>query len=142
MRTRKTIFDQFEEMERTVDDFFERVFSLEPMWDTQTHTLKPLYDIKETRDTITVLIDLPCVEKDAIELRAEEKSIDVSAELLRPVKYDRWGSAQRGCEFKKLSATIPLPAEVDPDGAVARFADGVLRVELPKKLGKKTIKID
>jgi HSP20 family protein len=141
-RRRRTILDEFDEIERTVDDFFERVFSLEPMWDVQARTLKPLYDIKETRESIIVLIDLPYIHKDAIQLRVDEKSIDVSADLLQPIRYNRWGSAQRECEFKKLSATIPLPAEVDPDGAIAKFREGVLTVELPKKLKKKTIKVD
>lgn len=141
-RKRRTVLGEFDEMERMVDDFFENVFSLEPMWDIQTRALRPLYEIKETRESVLVLVDLPNVQKDAIELRAEEKSIDVSAELLRPVRYERWGSAQRECEFKKLSVTIPLPAEVDPDGAVARFREGVLTVELPKKLKKKTISVD
>jgi HSP20 family protein len=141
-RAKKSIFDEFDEIERTVDDLFERVFSLEPMWDMQARTLKPLYDIRETRESIMVLIDLPSVQKDAIELRVEEKSIDVSAELLRPIRYDRWGSAQRECEFRKLSATIALPAEIDPDGATARFREGVLAVELPKKTKKKAIKVD
>jgi HSP20 family protein len=140
-RRRRTILDEFDGMERLVDDLFENVFSLEPMWDIQTRALKPLCEIKETRESVLVLVDLPNVQKDAIELRAEEKSIDVSAELLRPVRYERWGSAQRECEFKKLSATIPLPVEVDPDGAVAAFREGILSVELPKKIKKRTVKI-
>jgi HSP20 family protein len=140
-RRRRTILDEFDEMERRVDDFFENVFSAEPMWDIQTRTLKPLYEIKETRESVRVFVDLPNVQKDAIELRAEEKSIDVSAELLHPVRYERWGSTQRECEFKKLAGTIPLPSNVDPDGAVATFREGVLTVELPKKLTKKTVKI-
>jgi HSP20 family protein len=136
------MLDEFDEMERMVDDFFERTFSLEPMWDMQAQTLKPLYELKEARDSITVSVDLPRVQKDAIHLRVDEKSIDVSAELLQPIRYDRWGCSQRECEFKSLSVTIPLPAEVDPDGARAKFRDGILTVELPKKLKKKTIKVD
>jgi HSP20 family molecular chaperone IbpA len=115
MRRKRTVLDEFGEMERNVDEFFERVmFSLEPMWDIQARTLKPLYDVRETRESIVVLVDLPYVEKEAIQLRVDEDSIDLCAELRQPVRYDRWGTTQRGCEFKKLCTTISLPAEVDP----------------------------
>jgi HSP20 family protein len=141
-RRRKTILDEFEEMERRVDEFFEGTrFSLEPMWDIQARTLKPLYDIRETRESITVLVDLPYVEKKAIQLRVDEDSIDLSAELRQPVRYDRWGT-QRGCEFNKLCTTISLPTEVDPDEAKAKLRDGILTVEIPKKIKKKTLRVE
>lgn len=142
IRRRKTILDEFEEMERDVDEFFERVTSsLEPMWDIQAHTIKPLYDIRETRQSIIVHLDLPYVEKKAIQLRVDEDSIDLAAELRQPIRYDRWGTTQRGCEFNKLGATIPLPREVDPDGAKAKFTDGILTVEIPKRMKKKTLTV-
>ena len=142
-RRRKTILDEFEQMERRVDEFFERArSSLEPMWDIQARTLKPLYDVRETRESIIVLVDLPYVEKEAIHLRVDEDSIDLSAELRQPIRYDRWGTTQRGCEFNKLCTTILLPTKVDPDAAKAKFRDGILTVELPKKIKKKTISVE
>jgi HSP20 family protein len=142
-KRRKTILDEFEEMERRIDDFFARArSSLEPMWDIQARTLKPLYDVRQTRESIKVLIDLPYVEKEAIQLRVDENSIDLSAKLRQPIKYDRWGTTQRECEFNKLYTTIPLPTEVDPDRAKAKLRDGILTVELPKKIKKKTLTVE
>ena len=141
-RDRRTILDRFDELERTVDNFFEDIFSLEPMWDIREGSLKPLYEIKKGRETIVLLIDLPYVKKEAIQLRVEEKSVDVSADLIQPIRFDRWGSAQRECDFKRLWATIPLPCEVDSDRCLAKFSGGVLTVELPKKTKAKAIKID
>lgn len=142
-RRRKTIVDEFEEMERDVDEFFEGArSSLEPMWDIQARTLKPLYDVREIRESIIVLVDLPYVEKEAIQLRVYEDSIDLSAELRQSIRYDRWGTTQRECEFNKLCTTIPLPKEVDPDRAKAKFRDGILTVEIPKRIKKKTISVE
>jgi HSP20 family protein len=143
MRRRRTILDEFQEMERDVDEFFERAMSsLEPMWDIQARSLKPLYDVRESRESIVVLVDLPYGEKEAIQLRVDEDSIDLSAELRQPIRYDRWGTTQRGCEFNKLCVTIPLPRKVDPDGATAKFRDGILTVEVPKRIKKKTLRIE
>jgi HSP20 family protein len=140
-RRRRNIFDEFEEIDRQVDEFFGRVFSGEPMWDIQERTLKPLYEVKETKGSVMVMVDLPYVEKDDIDLKVNEESIDLSAELCQPVKYDHWGTAQRDCEFRRLSTTIRLPAQVIPDGAVARFKEGVLTVELPKKMKRTRIPV-
>jgi HSP20 family protein len=141
-KRRKTILDELDEMERRADEFFERVFSVEPMWDIQAHTLMPLYDIRETRESLIVRVDLPYVEKEAIQLRVDERSIDLSAELRQPIRYERWGTTQRDCEFRKLSATIPLPREIDPDGATSKFREGVLIIQLPNKIRKRTIPVE
>jgi HSP20 family protein len=141
-RRKKTILDEFEEIERRVDEFFDQVFSVEPMWNLQAHSLRPLYQVRETKESIRVVVDLPYVEKEGINVRVDEQSIDLSAELRQPIRYERWGTAQRECEFRKLSVTIPLPAEIISDEAVAKFKEGVLTVELPKKKKKRTIRVE
>jgi HSP20 family protein len=141
-RRKKTILDEFEEIERRVDEFFDQVFSVEPMWNLQTHSLRPLYQVRETKESIRVVVDLPYVEKEAINLRVDEQSIDLSAELRQPIRYERWGTVQRECEFRKLSVTIPLPAEIISDEAVAKFKEGVLTVELPRKIKKRSIRVE
>jgi HSP20 family protein len=142
LRKKRNILDEFNEMEKRVDELFDRVFSSEPMWDIQAHTLIPLYDLKETRESLVVHIDLPYVEKEAIQLRVDERSIDLSAELRRPIRYERWGTAQRDCEFRKVSAIITLPTEINPDGVTSKFREGVLTIELPKRIRKQTIKVE
>lgn len=141
-RRKKTILGEFEEIERRVDEFFDQVFSVEPMWNLQAHSLRPLYQVRETKESIRVVVDLPYVEKEGINVRVDEQSIDLSAELRQPIRYERWGTAQRECEFRKLSVTIPLPAEIISDEAVAKFKEGVLTVELPKKKKKRTIRVE
>jgi HSP20 family protein len=142
LRRKRTSLDELDEMDRREDEFFDRVFSSEPMWDIQARSIMPLYEIRETRESITVHIDLPYVEKEAIQLRVDERSIDLSAELRRPIRYERWGTAQRDCEFRRLSAAIALPAEIDPDRVTSKFRSGVLTIELPKKARKKTIPVE
>jgi HSP20 family protein len=141
-RKKRNILDELDEMDRRVDEFFDRVFSFEPMWDIQARTIMPLYDIKETRESLIVHVDLPYVEKEAIQLRVDERSVDLSAELRQPIRYEHWGTAQRDCEFRKLSATITLPTETEPDRVTSKFRQGVLTIELPKKTRKRTIQVE
>jgi HSP20 family protein len=141
-RRKRTILDELDAMDRRVDEFFDRVFSFEPMWDMQAHTLMPLYDIRETRESLIVHVDVPYVEKEAIQLRVDERSIDLSAELRYPIRYERWGTEQRDCDFRRLSATIALPTEIDPDRVTSKFREGVLTIELPKKGRKRAIQVE
>ncbi|MFH0848451.1 MAG: hypothetical protein V1857_02980 [archaeon] len=81
----------------------------------------------------------PILKKD-IDPEVNEESIDLSAELCQLAKYDLWGTAQRDCEFNRLSTTIRMLAEDVLDSSVARFK-GVLTVELSKKMRKRRIPV-
>lgn len=142
MSIRRNLFGEFEEIDRKFDEIFHRIFSEEPMWDMRGRTLKPLYEVKETKDSVFVIVDLPYVEKEGIELNVNEESVYLSADLCQPVRYSHWGTAQRNCEFRKMSATIRLPKEIIPDATAAKFKEGILTIELPKKLKKKHIPVE
>jgi len=89
---------------------------------------KPLVDVIETDNEIQVIAEMPGVNKEDIELKATETSLEIRA----------------SGENRKYYETVDLPAEVDPDSAKARYNNGVLEVVLTKKAqkGGKKIKID
>jgi HSP20 family protein len=90
---------------------------------------EPLTDIIEEKDTVRVIVELPGVEKDDIQLRAEDRFLDI--------EVDR--------EDRKFSKQVELPCAVDSDGADASYKNGVLEITLkrtaPKKRGR-SIKIN
>lgn len=103
------------------------------MWDLSRRSLEPLTSVWETKDKVVVEIDLPLVEKDNIQLRLMEDSLEVEASLARTVRYHRWGTVQMDCEFMFLHKVIPLPSLVVSEGSVATFKSGILRVEIRKR---------
>ncbi|HFD81065.1 MAG TPA: Hsp20/alpha crystallin family protein, partial [Gammaproteobacteria bacterium] len=46
------------------------------------------------------------------------------------------------CAYGSFERAIPLPAEVDEQGARARYRRGVLTVRLPKKAGARKRRIE
>lgn len=102
-----------------------------PGWSPQSsQTGVPAVDLIDSADSITVHIDLPGFEEDDVKLQASETALHVSAsrpesqdEAARPLQRERRGRIER---------TIPLPAGIDVEGAVAHFEDGVCTVSLPK----------
>lgn len=103
------------------------------MWNLSRRSLEPLTSVWETEDKVIVEVDLPLVRKDNIKLRLVEEGLEVEASLARAVRYHRWGTVQKDCEFMFLHKVIPLSSPVVSEGSVATFNRGILRVELRKR---------
>lgn len=78
---------------------------------------EPLVDVIEDEDQVTVVAELPGVDKNDIKVRATEETLIISAKGLD----------------KKYYKEIPLPAKVRPETAKASYKNGVLEVKLEKK---------
>jgi HSP20 family protein len=124
------------ELEQIMEDLFE-----EPMWDVSRHEMRPLTHVRETDVKIIVSVDLPYVKKENIQLNVAEDSVEICATMDRCIRYDRWGTVQRDCEFRSYRTAVALPTKVIPEGATARFKSGVLEVEVPKKTQRHKITI-
>lgn len=108
------------------------------MWNLSRRSLEPLTSVWETEDMVIVEVDLPLVKKDDIQLRLIEEGLEVEASLARTVRYHRWGTVQRDCEFMFLHKVIPLPSPVVFEGSVATFKRGILRVEIRNRRDRET----
>lgn len=126
------------------DEFFEQAFDelMRPSWDAVGKCLVPLINIEDKEDEIVVTVDLPCVQsKEDIDLNATEDNLEIIAQIREAIRWQRWGTSQRGLEFKKFRRSIRLPEKVDPESARAVFKNGILRISLPKVRKRHTIKI-
>jgi HSP20 family protein len=103
------------------------------MWNLKRGSLAPLTSVSETKDKVLVEIDLPLVEKNDIRLKLVEEGLEVEASLMRCVRFERWGTVQRSCEFRSFYTIVPLPSLVVVEGARATFKRGILKVELKKQ---------
>ncbi|HUT28064.1 MAG TPA: archaeal heat shock protein Hsp20 [Methanomassiliicoccales archaeon] len=77
---------------------------------------EPLIDIIEEEARIKVIIELPGVDKEDIDLRSEGRDLSISADT----------------EMKKFSKRIDLPCDVISDSAIAEYNNGVLTVVIDK----------
>jgi HSP20 family protein len=126
------------------DEFFEQAFDelMRPSWDAVGKCLVPLINIEDKEDEIVVTVDLPCVQsKEDIDLNATEDNLEIIAQIREAIRWQRWGTSQRGLEFKKFRRSIRLPEKVDPESARAVFKNGILRISLPKVRKRHTIRI-
>ena len=80
--------------------------------------IDPLTDVLERQDTISVIAELPGVEKENVKVSCDGRAMKLEAKS----------------ERRKYSKEIALPAEVDPKTGVAKYRNGILELTLKKKV--------
>jgi HSP20 family protein len=116
-----------------------RVFSTEP----SISTFVPPADVLVTDDGVAVIMDVPGVPPDKLEIELENDVLTVRGE--RPYPYQTDGArAGRRIEraFGKFERSLRVPQGLDPDAIDASMADGVLTLRLPKPEALKPRKIE
>jgi len=88
-----------------------------------TSEREPLIDVIEGEDEVTVIAELPGVEKKDVKLEAEEESLSIKVDTPN----------------RKYSKELALPCKVKTDSIKATFNNGVLEVKI-KRAEKKAKK--
>ncbi|QLG29097.1 Hsp20/alpha crystallin family protein [Halorarum halophilum] len=129
--TRMTPFDDmnrvFDRMSRQFDETWGGI-------DQMRRLDGPAVDVAEYDDEIVVVVDLPGLSKEDIDLSVRGDTLSISAE--RSIEQDEeseegaWVRRERRAE--SVRRRIGLPDEVHEDEASATYTNGVLTVTLPK----------
>jgi len=125
--------DAIEEVEREINSILEEAYSSSISWlfDLERNSLKPLYRIEVGKRQLSILIDLPGVEKQNVSVKVGEDVLSIDARMKRPVTVLVGGTLQKELEFERYWKSITLPVKVDPDKARARIRNGVLKISIP-----------
>jgi HSP20 family protein len=92
--------------------------------DRPRYVMQPPVDVFESDDGLRLVVDLPGVPKDALELNFDQGLLALVAR--RPLGE---GDDAPFAEFRRR---FELPRWIDGDKSTARLEAGVLTVELPK----------
>lgn len=101
----------------------------------------PRADIFETDEKVVVIVDMPGVSGDAIDITLEKNvlTINGSSYLNAPEEYSLAFAEYEAGDFER---SFRLTDQIDRDSIQAAYKDGVLRLELPKAEKAKARKID
>ncbi len=93
----------------------------------------PAVDIYETDQSVVVKAELPGVGKDDIAVEVKDGILTLRGErkFEKEVKDENYHRIERS--YGTFLRSFALPVSVDQDKVSARFKDGVLDIELPKK---------
>ncbi len=97
---------------------------------------KPVYDIIEFSDKIVVIIEIPGIERESLNLTYSEKILkisgykkDINIDVEENIKYV-W--LERICG--EFNLEVEINGLIDVDGIKAEYHNGILKILLPKIL--------
>jgi HSP20 family molecular chaperone IbpA len=102
--------------------------------------VKPLYEVKETPEAWGVTVFLPGVDKNGLELTAEEGQLRLLGR--RAWKQPKeWTTIYRETADAPFELVLAHENAINLDAIAAEIRDGVLRISLPKHEALKPRKI-
>lgn len=115
------------------DTAMRRFFS-PTLFDLEREPPQMRLDVAENPDAYLVKADIPGVKKEDINVRVDGNRVQIDAEL-RSEQEQRNGEKVLRSEryYGSVSRAFTLAQDVDESRVQAKYADGVLSLELPKK---------
>ncbi len=98
-------------------------------------------DVYQTANDIIVESAIAGVAPDDIDVNVTADSISIRGSRKREKTVRDEDYLYQECYWGKFGRSIILPQEVDPEGAVVKFKNGILTVTLPKANKKKVHKL-
>src|SRR5215216_1445370 len=98
----------------------------------------PAADIYETESGFLLALDLPGIDREALEIDIEDNRLIVKGTRMIEESRQHRSERPRG----KFLRTFSVPGSVDQGKIGAEYKDGVLQIRLPKRTEQKPKKID
>ena len=100
-------------------------------------------EVKEDDNAYSVHAEIPGAKKEDIKVDVDGNIVSVSAEV-RQEKEEKEGERVIRSEryYGTVSRSFSLDQDVDEGAAQAKYADGVLELTLPKKVGARSNRIE
>jgi HSP20 family protein len=116
-------------MTRLIDETLSRIWKEEAgqgVW-------APPVDILERGSEVILKVDLPEVNQNEIDIRAEENTLTIQGErrFVKESPEENYVQVER--PYGTFRRTFSIPRTIDQEGIRASYKDGVLRVVLPRK---------
>jgi HSP20 family protein len=99
----------------------------------------PAADVFNREEEYLILVDLPGVERDALDISLSDDRLFIRGERVNDIESQGRTERPFGMFLRKFG---PLPPTVDQKAISAEYRDGVLRVRLPKRKEQKQKRVE
>lgn len=101
----------------------------------------PSTDIHETADALAVMMEMPGVDKESIDIKLEKNILTITGNL-DVSTYEGLEPVYTEYNIGNYVRSFTISSEIDRDAISATMADGVLLVKLPKHKEAATKRIE
>lgn len=130
--TRYTPTRTLRDLQREVDDIFDRFFDRGNSNQGSSAVWSPRTDLLETDNSYRIRLDLPGMTKEDITINLQNNTLTVRGERKseRTDEEEDYVRVERA--FGTFHRTFTLPDAVDDQNIEAGYKDGVLTIDVPK----------
>lgn len=97
----------------------------------------PLCDMVDKGDRYELQVEVPGIEKEKIDLKATRHAIEITGEQSEKTEEKGKNYVYNERSYRSFQRRIPIPEETVPSKVNAKMVNGVLTIELPKKVPTK-----
>ena len=127
--TWSSAFRELDEARRDMERLFD---TLSGVAGPRAAGVFPAINVSETGEALLVRAELPGIKPDDLEITVEDNTLTLAGKREMPAETERVSYHRREREWGSFRRSFSLPNKVDADKVQARYADGILTVELPK----------
>jgi HSP20 family molecular chaperone IbpA len=91
----------------------------------------PVTDIFETDQALTMILEMPGVDKDSVDVRVENDILSIEGQVDLS-KYQGLGPLYIEYNVGNYARSFQLSSKIEQDGITAELKDGVMTLVLPK----------
>lgn len=102
----------------------------------------PVCEITEQEKAFAISVDVPGMKKEDIDIEVKDNHLYITGERKYESKSEKDNVVRSEKRYGKFSRVFTLPQNVNADGIVAAFENGVLEVTLPKEEKAQSKKIN
>jgi len=130
-----SIFDRVEEQfRRSMDKVRELIETYLPGEEiTESGYRTPLADIVDEGDKYVIEVELPGLRKEDIEIYTYDHTIEVVARRKIERREEREGFLRLERAYAGFRRVFTLPIDADIENIKAKYENGLLRIEVPKR---------
>ena len=123
--------DDIERLQGEVEELFADLWQI-PRFAGLRQGFRPQVDCFRTEDPpeLTVVVELPGVEPEAVEITSTAQALLINGERRRPQAGGRVYQ-QMEIDYGPFQRQIPLPEDIDTERATATYERGLLTIVLP-----------
>ena len=133
------IFNTLSEKQKDVGDLIDGYMS-----NTSKTTPNPSIDILDNDESVTVMVDLPGIEREDIKVDITENFLEITANYTDEADDNGRTFLRKERYYGVLNRKISLPKELNINETSAKFENGVLIMTIPKIVdnNKFEVKVD
>ncbi len=120
---------------KTYDGFFNDLLHLPLTWGNgqNEHAASPLANVTETPQAYLLALNAPGRNKEDFQIKIEKDLLTISYEKKEEQKVENVNPIRHEFSFNSFKRSFNLDERIDATNIQAKYDNGILKIELPKK---------